>query len=167
MADDKPKRSLLYGSRGEHLVVLQFVLFFGFVFLPVWNPLATPELLAETRLIRWSFLLLFAGAALVLGGLGVVQIRAYLTPLPYPVEHSRLVRHGAYAVVRHPLYGSQLLAALGWTAFQLSVSHLALLVVGFFFFDHKASREEQWLGERHPEYAEYARRVRKLIPWVY
>jgi protein-S-isoprenylcysteine O-methyltransferase Ste14 len=83
------------------------------------------------------------------------------------VDHSRLVSHGAYAVVRHPLYSSQLFAALGWTVLQLSLSHLALLVIGFVFFDHKAFKEEQWLEERHPEYADYARRVKKLIPWLY
>jgi protein-S-isoprenylcysteine O-methyltransferase Ste14 len=167
MAEGRRRPSLLYGSRGEHLVVLQFVLFFAFVFMPAWNPLATPELLAETRGPRWVVLVLAAGVALVLGGLGVLHIRDYLTPLPYPVDHSRLVRHGAYALVRHPLYSSQLFAALGWTVFQLSLSHLALLAVGFFFFDHKASKEEHWLEERHPEYADYARKVKKLIPWVY
>jgi protein-S-isoprenylcysteine O-methyltransferase Ste14 len=51
--------------------------------------------------------------------------------------------------------------------FQLSLSHLALLAVGFFFFDRKAAKEEQWLEERHPDYADYARKVKKLIPWVY
>jgi protein-S-isoprenylcysteine O-methyltransferase Ste14 len=70
-------------------------------------------------------------------------------------------------VVRHPLYSSQLFAALGWVAFSLSLSHLALLAVGFVFFDFKASKEEAWLTERHPDYADYARGVRKLIPWIY
>ena len=85
------------------------------------------------------------GVALVFGGLGVFAIRAYLTPLPYPVAHNQLVRSGVYGLVRHPLYSSQLFAALGWTAFTLSLTHLALLVAGFAFFDHKASREEAWL----------------------
>ena len=69
--------------------------------------------------------------------------------------------------MRHPLYSSQLFAALRWVAFSLSLSHLALLAVGFVFFDFKASKEEDWLTERHPDYAEYARGVRKLIPWIY
>lgn len=105
--------------------------------------------------------------ALGLGGLGVLEIRRYLTPLPYPVDHNRLVTTGIYGLVRHPLYSSQLFAALGWTLFSLSVLHLVLLVLGFAFFDYKASREEAWLTERHPEYRTYTRRVRKLIPWIY
>jgi protein-S-isoprenylcysteine O-methyltransferase Ste14 len=165
MSEELP--SLLRGKRGEHLVVLQFVLFFGFILTPAWNPFSTPTFLADTQELRWGSLLVLAIVALLLGGLGAVHIRDYLTPLPYPVDHNRLVRHGAYAIVRHPLYSSQLLAALGWTIFTVSLSHLAVLIFGFLFFDYKASKEERWLQERHPEYANYARRVRKLIPWVY
>jgi len=158
---------MLRGKRGEYLVALQFVLVFAFVFVPAWNPLLTPPLVGETHLFRWSVLLSCGLAALLLGGIGVVHIREYLTPLPYPVDHNRLVSRGAYGIVRHPLYSSQLLAGLGWTVFQLSVSHLLLLVAAFFFFDYKATTEEGWLVQRHPEYEEYARRVRKLVPWVY
>ena len=156
--------SFLNGKRGEYLVVLQFVLFFAFILLPAWSPLAPPAALAIPRGIA---LALFGVIALLLGGLGSLHIRDYLTPLPYRVDHSQLVQHGVYNWVRHPLYASQLFAALGWTLYSLSLTHLLILVVGFFFFDYKAGKEEGWLTERHPEYADYAWRVRKFIPWVY
>lgn len=106
-------------------------------------------------------------AAIAMAGLGFMQIRRYLTPLPYPVDHSRLVTDGIYALVRHPLYGSQLVAALAWTLYTLSLPHLALLAAGLLFFDYKASKEESWLTERHPDYPAYASRARKLLPWIY
>lgn len=161
--DDKPRP----GRRGEYLVAIQFVMMFGFVLVPAWNPWVAPGIAASLAPLRWVLGLACAGVALVLGGVGFFNIRPYLTPLPYPVNHNRLVRHGVYAVVRHPLYSSLLFAALGWVAFTLSLSHLALLAIGFAFFDFKASKEEAWLTERHPEYADYARAVRKLIPWIY
>jgi protein-S-isoprenylcysteine O-methyltransferase Ste14 len=161
--DDRPR----FGSRGEYLVLVQFVLMFAFILAPPWNPWADPQTLAALAPVRWALALSGAGVALAFGGLGVLAIRAYLTPLPYPVAHNQLVRGGVYGLVRHPLYSSQLFAALGWTAFTLSLSHLALLVAGFAFFDHKASREEAWLTQRHPDYPDYARGVRKLVPWVY
>lgn len=157
----------LRGHRGEYLVVLQFVLFFGFLFAPAWNPLATPAVLAALEPLRWIALAGLGAIALLFGVLGALHIRDYLTPLPYPVDHSQLVRHGVYAWVRHPLYSSQLFAALGWTFFTLSLTHLLILVVGFLFFDYKAAKEEAWLTERHPEYADYARKVRKFVPFVY
>jgi protein-S-isoprenylcysteine O-methyltransferase Ste14 len=161
--DTRPPR----GQRGEYLVALQFVLMIGFALTPVWNPWVGPATLAALAPLRWALGLGSAAAALALGGLGALNLRANLTPLPYPVDHNRLVRHGVYALVRHPLYSSLLFAALGWVAFSLSLTHLALLAVGFAFFDYKATREEFWLTERHPEYVEYARGVRKLIPWLY
>jgi hypothetical protein len=42
---DMTRFSFLKGHRGEYLVVLQFVLFFAFIFTPAWNPLATPALM--------------------------------------------------------------------------------------------------------------------------
>ena len=162
-----PAERLPPGKRGEYLVAIQFALMFAFILAPAWNPWLTLEVAAALAPVRWALGLAGGGAALLLGGLGLLNIRDYLTPLPYPVDHNRLVRHGAYSVVRHPLYSSQLFAAFGWVAFSLSLSHLALLVVGFAFFDYKAGKEEAWLRARHPAYAEYARGVRKLIPWVY
>lgn len=159
--------SFLKGQRGEHLVALQFVLFFVFVLTPAWNPLATPDLLSALSIPRWGALVLLGLLALLLGSLGSLHIRDYLTPLPYPVDHNRLVQHGVYDWVRHPLYASQLFAALGWTLFTLSLAHLLILAVGFVFFDYKAGKEEGWLTERHPEYADYALRVRKFVPFLY
>lgn len=155
------------GHRGEYLVVLQFVLFFAFILAPNWNPLATAGVLAALEPVRWGALGGLGLVALVFGGFGVLHIRDYLTPLPYPVDHSQLVRHGVYAWVRHPLYSSQLFAALGWTLYTLSLTHLLILAIGFVFFDYKARKEEAWLTERHPEYADYAREVRKFVPWIY
>lgn len=139
----------------------------GFALCPVWNPWLTPAELTELAPWRWGALIPCGAVALLFGGLGSHHLRDYLTPLPYPVDHSQLVQHGVYALVRHPLYSSLLFAALGWTLFTLSLAHALLLPVGLWFFNYKASREEAWLTERHPEYADYARRVKKFIPWVY
>jgi protein-S-isoprenylcysteine O-methyltransferase Ste14 len=162
-----PPAAAWHGRRGELLVAIQFLLLFAFILAPRWNPWLTPDLLGATDSARLAALVLFGLVGLALGGLGFVTIRRYLTPLPYPVDHSRLVTSGVYGVVRHPLYSSQLFAALGWVCFTLSLSHLGLLILGFLFFDFKAGKEERWLTERHSEYTAYARSVRKLVPWVY
>lgn len=155
------------GRRGELLVVLQFVLFFAFLFIPVWNPWLTQDLMANTAYPRLGLLVMGGLIALAMGLLGLFNLGRNLTPLPYPLDHNQLVTQGVYGWVRHPLYSSQLFAALGWVCYSLSLGHLLLLVVGFLFFDYKAGKEEGWLSQRHPEYADYAKRVSKLVPWVY
>jgi len=163
--DENPKPPR--GKRGEYLAGLQLVLFFAFVLMPAWSPPATSTLLEDTYSVRWAALVILGSAAIAIGVLGFIRIRPYLTPLPYPVDHNRLVQDGVYALIRHPLYSCQLIAALGYVLFSLSIPHLALLILGFLFFDFKASKEERWLAARHPEYSDYARRVRKLVPGIY
>jgi protein-S-isoprenylcysteine O-methyltransferase Ste14 len=160
---DKPG----FGARGELLVVIQFALMIGFALLPAWHPWLGADAMAASGGLRIWLAAPFAVIALVLGAFGSVHIRDYLTPLPYPVDHSQLVQHGVYAIVRHPLYASLLFAGAAWTAYNLSLSHLLALGVAFVFFDYKAGKEEAWLTERHPEYLDYARRVKKFIPLVY
>jgi protein-S-isoprenylcysteine O-methyltransferase Ste14 len=155
-----------FGRRGEHLVVIQFALVALFVLIPQWPDLRGGELWRQLALLRWSALVIgmLAGAALLIGG--VIGLRKNLTPLPYPVESNRLVETGVYALVRHPLYSAQLFAAAGWSIFALSLSHLLVTIAAFIFFSHKASKEEAWLTERHPEYRDYAAKVGRFVPGV-
>ena len=97
----------------------------------------------------------------------VLRLGRNLTPLPHPKDSCELVEHGLYAWVRHPIYCGIILAAFGWALYVqgvLSLLWAALLVV---FFDIKSRREEAWLAARFPAYADYRRRVRKLIPFIY
>ena len=127
---------------------------------PAWGP---PALQPVWRLAGGAMM---AAGALLFGG-GAWRLGRAVTPLPYPKPGASLVSSGPYALVRHPIYGGLVLLALGWAiAIQgwLTLAFAALLVL---VFDLKARREERWLEERHPGYAEYCRRVRKLIPFVY
>ncbi len=158
------KKTPATGKRGEHLVAIQFILIFTFIILPDW-PLEAME--GTAPFIRWAALIVLWSTAAIFGGLGSSHLKEVLTPLPYPVEHSRLITTGIYGLVRHPLYSSQLFLGAGWTIFTMSVSHLLFTGLGFLFFSYKASREECWLTERHPDYTAYAKRVKKFIPFIY
>jgi protein-S-isoprenylcysteine O-methyltransferase Ste14 len=156
------------GRRGEHLVAIQFVLMIGFAAMPPWHPgLSDAAVAAWLPWLRIPVAGAFGIAALALALLGSRHLGKHLTPLPYPVDDSELVQHGVYAIVRHPLYASLLCLGLGWTLYQLSLGHLLVWLIAFAFFDYKAGKEEHWLTERHPEYADYARRVHKFVPWIY
>lgn len=160
-------RQSLQGQRGEYLVAIQFALILIFAIMPVWHPGIDSALLASLQ--PWLLVLVIpaAVAAILFAGFGSLHIREYLTPLPYPVDHSQLVQTGVYSILRHPLYASQLFAAFAWTLYTLSLSHLLVLITGFVFFDYKARKEEIWLSERHADYPSYAQRVHKFVPWIY
>ena len=113
-----------------------------------------------------GMLLAFPGLALYWWGaatLGEMYKPASALGVQLNVEH-RLVTHGPFALVRHPLYLGLQMAAFGgllifrtWTLAFVAVNFLALLI--------RARREEQALAAEFGEaWAAYARRVPGWIP---
>ena len=140
-------------------MIAQFLLLLTMAVLPPTGP----PLPAGLRLLAWPIGVI----GLILMGLGAVALGSSLTALPRPKPEGRFVAEGIYRVVRHPIYGGVILLALAWAVWRTSLLHLTLAAILALFFQAKARREEQWLVERFPEYADYLRRVRAFIPWIY
>jgi protein-S-isoprenylcysteine O-methyltransferase Ste14 len=121
---------------------------------PAWpsNPITLPA----------GIVLLAAGAALFVAG--VASLGTALTPFPRP--RGPLVERGVFARARHPIYGGVLLAAVG-LALTTRPLALASAGVGLAFLILKSRYEERLLLARHPEYADYCRRVRRrFVPFL-
>ncbi len=151
------------GRRGEGWVVLQGVLFVAIIgagFIgPLWG--------GSARVVG-----AIGGAALIAAGIGfvtagILRLRQQLTAFPRPVPGGRLIENGAFGLVRHPMYGGGVIAALGWGLAMASPMALAGALVLGVFFDLKSRREEAWLDEQFNGYAAYRRRTRRLVPWLY
>lgn len=110
---------------------------------------------------------LLAAAGAWLGIAGVKALSTNRTAFPKPHADSKLVQTGVYGLVRHPLYASVILLSTAWSLLWRSgpagVATVALVIL----LDAKARREERWLREMFADYATYAHRVRRLIPWLY
>lgn len=86
---------------------------------------------------------------------------------PEPKRGARLVTHGPYHWVRHPMYVALMLAMAGIAAeasdgLLSGMWALLLLVLNF-----KAALEERLLQQRWPEYADYRARTWRFIPRVW
>jgi protein-S-isoprenylcysteine O-methyltransferase Ste14 len=148
-------------EKGGPWVVAQFVV------MTCWLVL-TPVGHTRTHSLAMQILagaLLLAGAyAGIAGALALGKSR---TPFPRPPEDAQLIRHGIYAIVRHPLYSSLIALSLAWACYWQSLVGGALAVVQALLLDAKARREERWLRERFPDYADYAAEVKRLVPFIY
>lgn len=159
-------RRWLRNERGEGYVALQVV----FLAIILLGPREVPGLPRFTGLLAWAS----TGLGLMLGVFGgivalwgLVGLGRNLTALPHPKDDAQLVTDGPYRLVRHPIYSGLILVSLAWGLLWGS-PFLILLGAGLFlFFDIKSRREEAWLRHRYPGYANYARRTRKLIPFIY
>ena len=142
------------------------VLWIGACFI-LWRPIALvlPTPVRATALILGA-LLTFPGLALYWWGartLGRMYKPASALGVQLNAEH-RLVTHGPFALVRHPLYLGLRLAALGgllifrtWTLAFVTTNFLALVV--------RARREEEALAaEFGEEWEAYAQQVRRWTP---
>src|SRR5688500_15064534 len=97
-AKDEVSRNGSFAARGGIWVVAQFALLAGWLALgPLGGTLATSAL--ERGL---AAVLLGIGAGVGISGARLLGTNR--TPFPKPLEHARLVQHGIYAVIRHPLY---------------------------------------------------------------
>jgi protein-S-isoprenylcysteine O-methyltransferase Ste14 len=154
------------GPRGEGWVAIQFVLF------AIIAVVGLRELAGHGPLSRWAPAATLIGiAAISLGGVvaarGVWDLRAGLTPFPRPMAGAPLVETGAYRLIRHPIYSGLVLGAIGWGLVTGSIVVLGAAGLLFLLFAAKSQREEAWLVAAHPGYADYQRRTKRLIPWVY
>jgi protein-S-isoprenylcysteine O-methyltransferase Ste14 len=156
----KRRASKMMGPRGEGWVALQAVLLILYATVPKAGLVWTSPIPA---IVGWGLILAGTGL-LVWSGLNLGRS---LTPLPRPLPDGRLVTHGAYGLVRHPIYSAVIVCAAGLGLITENWPRLAMTALLFLFFDRKAQAEERWLVEKYPEYATYRTRVRKLIPWVY
>jgi protein-S-isoprenylcysteine O-methyltransferase Ste14 len=113
--------------------------------------------------VRWL------GAPLIAGGLalamwGVRSLGRSLTPGTEPLPGAPLVTSGAYAHVRHPIYGGIVLGLAGYTLVWSNWT-LALVValLTWAYFNAKAKAEERWLVGRHSAYEAYMRQVPRRV----
>jgi protein-S-isoprenylcysteine O-methyltransferase Ste14 len=121
--------------------------------------------------LRWvayaaGGLLIALGLLLVVAG--GIQLGSSLTPFPAPRVGSELSTAGLYRRARHPMYGGGMLVAAGWSLIFATVLGGALTVALVVLFELKARREEAWLVDHYPGYADYRRSTRRrFLPFVY
>jgi protein-S-isoprenylcysteine O-methyltransferase Ste14 len=152
------------GPRGEGWVAIQVVLF---VLVGAAGILGGPVLEGTARTVAAAAGLALVAAGGYLAARGLVDLRDALTALPHPRDGAELVDTGAYALVRHPIYGGIVVAAAGWGFITASPAALVGAGVLLGFFRLKSGREEAWLRERYPDYAAYAARTRRMLPGLY
>jgi protein-S-isoprenylcysteine O-methyltransferase Ste14 len=140
------------------LVVLQFALI-GVLLVTAWPP-------AAEALLPAALLMLLASAVIGLAALaanrpGNFNIR------PEPKPGGLLVTSGVYRRIRHPMYSAVLLAMLAAVLADPRPWRVAAWLALLGVLLAKLRREERYLTARHPEYAAYCKRTRRLIPGIF
>ena len=154
------KQGIFNNSKGEWYLFTQILLIL-LHFIPPYPKIENVEFSVKTYFI-------IIGLAFSIQGL-IIVIRAFidlgenLTPLPYPMNESSLIKNNSYKNVRHPLYKGLVFISLGICIFSLSLIHLFLLISLTYILRTKALKEEEKLKIKFPEYKKYIKEVAAII----
>lgn len=81
-------------------------------------------------------------------------------------KEGQLLRTGPYQFIRHPMYAAALL--LIWSSIlghaSLINAVMGVIVTGVIVI--RIATEERFLRTRYPDYAEYSRKTRRIIPFT-
>lgn len=103
-------------------------------------------------------------ASLLPAILGLRDLGTNLSPWPQPHATNELVTHGIYRRLRHPLYLSLILLAIGWAVWRQSWPSLLATAILLLILRRKAAHEELLLGRRHTCYSAHARSTGRFWP---
>jgi protein-S-isoprenylcysteine O-methyltransferase Ste14 len=113
-----------------------------------------------------------AGAASFAAGVVLYRLAGQtlgdaLSPFTEPRAAAPLVTGGLYRWIRHPMYLSQALIALG-APLTLGCRYVTFVAVPtLIVLALRVLREEDALARTFPEYARYAARTKRLVPFLY
>lgn len=115
----------------------------------------------------------YAGAILTVAGIAIaIWARFFLggnwsARVTIKKDHT-LVRTGPYSFVRHPIYAGFLLALAGTAVAIGEIRGLLAVALVLIALKLKANLEEQFMMQQFGEqYAQYRRKVKSLIPFVW
>jgi len=117
----------------------------------------------------WGALIQLAGVVFLLGGLGLhgwarVHLRHFYAERVELQPQHTLVDGGPYAYVRHPIFSSFFLLALGLLFVNPALPTLLVGVYTFWDFLRAAEQEESLLSENLPGYTDYMVRTPRFVP---
>ena len=154
------KRGLFRNSKGEWYLFSQLLV----IFLHLLSPYPKAEYIT----FPINILFIIVGIVISINGLRVslkafIDLGDNLTPLPYPMKESILIRNNSYKNTRHPLYKGILLISLGICISLLSIIHLSLFIALSYLLKNKALKEEERLKIKFTKYEEYMKEVPAIM----
>jgi protein-S-isoprenylcysteine O-methyltransferase Ste14 len=152
---------MTHKNLGLLLVALQFsilAVLLAWVLVLGWGSVSS---LRVWSLTCWGLSLALGVGALMANRPGNFNIR------PVPKVGGRLIEHGLYRWIRHPMYSSVLLLAAGcaWSIGTLSAWGLWGLLWGVLLV--KAREEDRLMAKAHPGYTAYRARTKRFVPFIF
>jgi protein-S-isoprenylcysteine O-methyltransferase Ste14 len=136
------------------LVIVQFLCLFILGY--------TGELLPQNYFLRLIMLL-----SLVLVLWAMIIMKFNFNAAPEILPNVTLTTKGPYNLIRHPMYTSIFGLTIPWLVNDFSYFRLSVFLILLVNQLVKINSEEKILSEKFPDYPEYKKRTKKIIPFIY
>ena len=83
-----------------------------------------------------------------------------------PTE-GRLITTGPYALIRHPIYTAVCIVVIAGGIVHFSLITCIFVLAVLIGSITRMILEERFLQKRYPEYASYAKRTKRMVPYVF
>ena len=154
------KQGVLNNSKGEWFLFSQILLIL-LHFIPPYPKIEHISFSINTFFIIIGLTISIQGLIIVFKAF--IDLGDNLTPLPYPMNESILIKNNSYNNNRHPLYKGILFISLGICIFSLSLIHLFLFISLAYILKRKALKEEERLKIKFTEYKKYIEEVPAIM----
>jgi protein-S-isoprenylcysteine O-methyltransferase Ste14 len=96
--------------------------------------------------------------------MAMIALNVNLSPFPTPKKSARLIQHGIFKFVRHPIYSGILLFCFGFSLYQANLFQWLVSFLLLTLFIYKAKYEEGLLQKKFNEYATYKKKTGMFLP---
>ncbi|MHC1739797.1 MAG: isoprenylcysteine carboxylmethyltransferase family protein [Anaerolineaceae bacterium] len=125
------------------------------------------------RIHDWNLFFVVGMSLFVIGLMiriqSILTLKQFFTYSVAKVENQKIIETGMYKFLRHPGYLGQLIIFLG---ISISISNwlsmLAMMIPVVVGYAYRISVEEKFMLEQFgPNYLDYQKRTKKIVPFIY
>ncbi|MBI5403767.1 MAG: isoprenylcysteine carboxylmethyltransferase family protein [Ignavibacteriae bacterium] len=113
------------------------------------------------------FLLILLISSFLLALWAMLIMKFHFNAAPEVLDGAELNTRGPYRLIRHPMYTSLLGLGSAWIINDFTFFRLFILLILIANLIIKISYEEKFLKEKFPDYSEYSKKTKRLIPFIY
>ena len=123
------------------------------------------DLLTQRLIKNDIYLINYLGTLFVLIGLIIIilslkDLKRSVSPMPKPIDNSKLIKSGIYSITRHPMYYSLIMISIGFLLKTLTLYNLLLTIFLSLIVKIKIGIEEKYLIKKYKNYKSYKERLR-------